>query len=188
MRSFLLNFFCFGALCTLCIGLAACAGQRREAYRAALAAPIPPADFSLSVTVLKAPADTASRAAAYLRAPVATRPARYIVEPDRVLRVALGSGAADTTFPTATRQLTEGEFASIWRTLQTSSLVSADHPAMVSRGPDAAEIGVRTLYVVAFNTAGVRRVFSIEAEPTAASGADEAGRMVEQLAGLAWQK
>lgn len=171
---------------TLLSVLTGCTSARRANYAAAVAAERPPDDFWLSVTVLRAPADTASRAAAYLRTPVATRPARYIVEADRILRAAVGSGATMETFPDETRQLTEAEFDGLWTTLRGSSLVREDHAAMVGMAPSAASIGGKTMYVVAFSAGGDRRVLLIEAEPAPGDGAADAGKLVEQLAALAW--
>jgi hypothetical protein len=165
-----------------------CAAQRRARYDAAVAADRAPADFWLSVTVLKAPADTASRAAAYQRIPLARRPARYIVEADRVLRAAVGSGASDETFPPETRQLSEEEFQSLWSLLRNSSLVQNDHPALVGRAPAATSIGAATIYVVSFSIDGERRTLALEAEPNPAPSAPDAAALVERLGGFAWLK
>lgn len=165
-----------------------CSAQRRARYDAAVVAEQPPADFWLAVTVLKAPADTASRAASYQRIPLARRPARYIIESDRVLRAAVGSGASDETFPPETRQLTEQEFQSLWAMLRGSSLVQNEHPATVGRAPQAATIGAATIYVVAFSIDGDRRTLALEAEPNAAPSAPDAAKLVERLGALAWLK
>jgi hypothetical protein len=168
--------------------LSACASQRRADFQAALASDRPPEDFWLGVTVLKHPADTASRAAAYLRMPVATRPARYVVEADRILRVAVGSGAGEETFPDQTRQLTQAQFDDLWNTLRTSSLLGNDHPSLVGRAPSEASLGERIVYIVEFSIGGDRRMLAVEAEPVPGPGAEDAKKLVEQLAGLAWMK
>lgn len=170
------------------LALAGCAGTRQARYDAALASEQAPGDFWLSVTVLKAPADTASRAAAYRRMPLATRPARYIIEPDRILRAAVGSGATDETFPPETRQLSEAEFQELWSTLRSSGLTARDHPAMVGRPPQASSIGAATVYVVSFSIDGVRRRLAIEAEPNPGPGAADAAKLAERLGSLAWLK
>ena len=177
-----------GAILTLLLLSPGCAAQRQARYDAAVAAEQPPADFWLAVTVLKAPADTASRAAAYQRIPLARRPTRYVIEPDRMLRAAVGSGASEETFPPETRRLSESEFQSLWSMLRGSSLVQNGHPATVGRAPQAASIGAATVYVVSFSIDGDRRTLALEAEPNAAANAPDAAALVERLGGLAWLK
>lgn len=167
---------------------AGCASQRQARFDAAMASEAPPPDFWISVAVVKAPADTGSRAAAYLRMPAARRPARYIVEADRVLRAAVGSGSAEETFPTETRRLTQAEFDSIWNQLRRSPLTAAEHPARVGRAPTPSSVGAATVYVVSYSAGGDRRTLAIEVEPNAGPNAAEAGKLVEHLAGLAWMK
>lgn len=168
--------------------LPACASQRQARFEAAIASERPPQDFWLGVTVLRAPADTASRAAAYLRAPIATRPARYVIEADRILRVAVGSGATDEHFPDQTRQLTQEQFDDLWRTLRSSTLVENDHPNAVGRAPTIPSLGERTVYVISFSIGGDRRTLAIDADPSSGPAYDDASKLVEKLAGLAWMK
>lgn len=183
----------FTFIALLALGLilplvAGCASQRRADYQAALASSRPPEDFWLGVTVFKAPADTASRAAAYLKLPIPIRPARYVIEADRVLRAAVGSGATVETFPDQTRQLSEAEFDRLWETLRSSPLVSDDQPGLVGAPPGLGTLGDRTLYIVEFSAGGTRRMVAIEAAPTPGPGADDAKKIVEELAALAWMK
>jgi len=165
-----------------------CASQGPTPYQQAVTISRPPADFWVAVTVLRSPAGAASRATAYKQLPVGIRPARYVIEADRTLRVAVGSGADETTFPGQTRQLTDQQFTSLWETLRTSSLVKTDNPALVGSGPSPTSIGDQTIYVISFMAAGSRRVLAIEAEPKAGDGAAEARKLVEELAALAWVK
>ena len=72
----------------------------------------PPDDFWISITIL---GPVRASPAAYAALPRSLRPGRYIVEPDRVLRVALGTGARDTYFPPQTRRLSRTEFAELWQ-------------------------------------------------------------------------
>lgn len=169
---------------------AGCAGSSvpRSPYAAAVDAQEPPADFWLSATVLRTPADTASRAAAYLRTPVAVRPARYVVEADRMLRVAVGSGANEETFPPETRRLTAAEFSGLWFTLRESSLAVEDSPRLIGPPPSASSVGGETWYLVGYSVAGDRRLVAVRAEPNPDPEAADAARLVEQLAGLAWMK
>lgn len=170
------------------VWLPGCASQRRADYESALASSRPPEDFWIGVTVFKAPADTASRAAAYLKLPIPLRPARYVVEADRVLRAAVGSGATVDTFPDQTRQLTEAEFDRVWNTLRAGSLVGDDQAGRVGAPPGLGALGDRTEYIVEFSAGGDRRMLAIEAAPNPGPGAEDARRLVEELAGLAWMK
>lgn len=165
-----------------------CASQRTQAYERALAESTPPPDFWLAIAVLRAPADAASRAAAYQKLPVEVRPSRYIMEADGILRAATGSGASLETFPDQTRQLTPEEVRSLWETLRTSALVRDDHPARRGVGPTVSSIGDRTVYVVSFAAGGWRRVLAMDALPEPGEGAEDARRLVERAAELAWVK
>lgn len=170
--------------------LPAC-GQSREARtESALLADNPPADFWLGVTVLR-PVPLGAIINARTEPPNSTipRPARYIVEADAILRVAIGYGATEKTFPPETRQLTPQQLADIWQLLRDSALVDPDHPDRTGRIPELEEFSRTTQgrggYSVSFCIAGDRRILAIdEASPAAA----DARRLVDQLAALAWIK
>lgn len=168
-------------------GLAGCAGpsSRQAALERALASAEPPADFMLGVTVLREPAETASRAESYRRLPVGVRPARYVVEADRVLRVAVGSGASEETFPPRTRQLTGAQTAALWEALRTSPLASGD--AVDAAGPaiDPRSLRDRTVYVVTYSAEGVRRRVVVEEGDETGELAAARG-LVERLGALGW--
>lgn len=55
------------------------------------------------------------------------QPGVYIVEPDRTLRVALGSGATAGYYPPSTATLTPNQMAQLWRLVQQAELI--DQPA-----------------------------------------------------------
>jgi hypothetical protein len=164
---------------TALAALSACASQKRANYEHALAAPIPPDDFWLAVTVLRPPAEAASRAAAYKTLPIANRPARYVVEADRILRAATGSGASEVTFPDQTRQLSDAQFDHLWETLRASSLVKPDNPALVGSAPPTPTMLDKTIYIVSFAAAGNRRTLAFD-------DAAEAQPLIDELAKLAW--
>lgn len=79
----------------------------------------PPADFVLSVTIL-GPAGTAAEVDA---TPRPLRPARYLVEPDGVLRAAIGPGATPRVYPGETRRLTDAQVRRLWRLTAVSGLL-----------------------------------------------------------------
>ena len=64
----------------------------------------PPADFALAVTVLGEEGTTGW----------VLEPARFVVEPDGVLRAATGAGVGPTVYPSRTRRLTEPQINELY--------------------------------------------------------------------------
>lgn len=135
-----------------------------------------PDDFVLSAMVYTA-------APAAPGTPRARRPARYIVEADEVLRVAVGQGAGRETYPPPTRVLTVTQMERLWVLVRDSGLLERENryllpsPAWDSTDPVAAEIDVgyrggRAHLLVPLDGADAE---SIEAE-----------RLVDELAALSW--
>ncbi|MBK7403703.1 MAG: hypothetical protein IPJ41_03475 [Phycisphaerales bacterium] len=94
------------------------------------APPLPehaPDDFTLSITVM-GPAATLEEATA---APRPQRPARYIIEPDGILRAAVGPGATPRVFPGQTRQLDDAQIERLWRLTTNTGLLEPDTLARV---------------------------------------------------------
>jgi hypothetical protein len=148
----------------------------------------PPADFSLAVTVLRpVPLGALINARTDAGRPTVQRPASYIIEADAILRVAVGYGASEKTFPAETRQLTAAQFAELWRSLRDSALVDPDHPNRTGRLPTLEEFTRTTEgrggYTIAFSIAHDRRVLAID---EAAPAAQDARDLVASLLALAW--
>lgn len=108
--------------------LSACTSRAEVAQRAAQAESVPP-DFSLAITVI-APARGAVQPATL---PRGLRPARYILEPDGTLRVALGAGATRATYPFPTRIISDAGRAEIWSRSKTLGLLDVDSPFRASQ-------------------------------------------------------
>lgn len=151
------------------------------AFLASCAAPLPPAsdgappDFSVSVTVL-APDSAAS-------GPRSLRPARYILEPDAVLRAAVGPGTSVTTFPPPMRQLTPAQVDELWRLVMEAGYLQSD-PLLASgdgetRQPKAA-VPTAVLYIAG---QGERRTIEQQLE---SASAVHTRILVDHLAELAW--
>lgn len=144
-----------------------------------------PADFWLAVTVMGPVQPTP---AATERLPRALRPARYVLEPDRVLRAGLGAAAADTAFPPRTRQLSVDQHADVWRLVASSGLMAADHPAAVSAAPTTLPAPDATVYVLSFHAAGAHGVRVLRAAPEPDPDTPRAAAIADRLAELAWIK
>ena len=72
----------------------------------------PPRDLALAVTVLGSAADD----------PLAPQPARFVIEPDGLLRAATGSGVGPGVYPPRTRRLIDAQIAEIYTMLVRSGL------------------------------------------------------------------
>jgi hypothetical protein len=165
-------------LCTLL--LAACASSRPALSEGA---PIPD-DFWLAVTVL---GPTQPNAAAYESLPRPLRPARYVLEPDRVLRAGLGPAASDKSYPPRTRQLSPEQHRRVWQDLLATGLTADDHPASVSAAPESAPQG-QTLYILSFHAGEHHGVRALQAAPEPAPDSAKLGALIDTLADLAWIK
>ncbi len=180
------------ALSLVFIALSACSQSPRPVEaadtRAAPPSATPPDDFWLSITIL-GPVRTSP--AAYAILPRSLRPGRYIVEPDRVLRVALGTGAKDAYFPPQTRQLTRLEFAELWQVAAGAGgagFLDAGHPnAANGNGEvDPETIEGKTVYVISTHGAARRQLIVLETDPECGPACEKAKSVVEWMAGKAW--
>ena len=171
------------------ITLAACSPSAHPAdvadTRAASTSAAPPDDFWLSITIL---GPVRVSPAAYAVLPRSLRPGRYIIEPDRVLRVALGTGAKDAYFPPQTRQLTRLEFAELWQAAAGAGFLDANHPN-VSHGSgevDPETIEGKTVYVISTHGAERRELIVMETDPECGPACERAKGVVEWMAAKAW--
>lgn len=135
----------------------------------------PPRDFALAVTVY-APADRTATATR----PAATRPARYLLEPDGLLRVALGPGAGDATYPDATRTLTSTQVAALWNDVRGGPWLSPDAPGRIGSTQTFVPPPGQTVYLITVTGDGQRRSFTADPRDRGASA------IVNRLAALSW--
>ncbi len=137
-----------------------------------------PADFTIDA-VVHGPANASSDT------PRVQRSARYIVEPDGVLRAALGDGASFDEYPWPTRTLTPRQSDSLWRLardgrlLNPSSTMRIDSPHAY-RPP--AQSGA-AYAVITFIAQGQRQSIVARMGPR---GSASANQLIDRLAALAW--
>ena len=156
---------------------AGCAGTQTPPDRIDRA----PDDFAVAVTVHgpeTARADIDALPRAY-------RPARYIVEPDRVLRASLGPGADAQTFPPQTRRLDDRAMQQLWRLVRDGRLLADGHPGLVETSlVGAAPPNRRTteVFLSYGETRRYLRVFTDRDTEFAAAAVE----LAERLGDLAW--
>lgn len=133
---------------------------------------IPPADFSLSITVYSP--------AARPNTPAYRRPARYIFAPDCVLRVAIGPGCTEQTYPPPIRTLNSSEIRTIWLLTRDAALTSDTSPSRISTGASYTPPDRGTGYLVSTRAGEQSRTFALDPAnaPTR--------RLIEHLAKLSW--
>jgi hypothetical protein len=164
------------ALCTLCASCSSEPSERPESpVEIADTRDEPPGDFTLSVVVYSTAPSTPTTAPA-------RRPARYIVEPDWLLRAAVGPGCTETTYPAGVRQLTRAELGELWKLCQSAGLTS-DNTEGRLRSPTQFDAPTRgTTYLISVTESQHRRTFAFETGATAPQR-----KLIEQLAKLSWQ-
>lgn len=139
---------------------------------------VPPPDFAVSVTV----ADRARPATAAER-PRALRAARYIVEPDGLLRASVGPGSLTSTFPPPMRQLSAAQMTELWGLVSGAGYLRLD-PATQSADAETVATAVTrptAMIYVAGNEA--RRSLQV---PLETAQGEPARSLVDRLAELAW--
>jgi hypothetical protein len=176
------------AFALLTLAPAACVSTPRAADvgEARPVAATPPDDFWIGVTVL-GPVRSVSATAALQRS---LRPGRYVVEPDRALRVSLGAGAKETSYPPQTRLLTPAEFAELWRAANAAGFLDAAHPNVATGGGevDLETIQGKTVAVITTHAAGRRELIILETDPECGERCERAKGVIDWLAGKAWMQ
>ena len=133
-----------------------------------------PEDFVLALTVF-APANEHPESRSQV-------PARYILESDATLRVAIGPGSDANTYPRRARVLDADQIQSLWASARALDLTNEDTEGIrmvaspeIFRAPSG-----QTLYLLEIRSQHTQRAFTLDpANPSARA-------LVEQLAELAW--
>jgi hypothetical protein len=140
-----------------------------------------PADFWLSVTVAGP-----NRAGGLPATPRDERPARYIIEPDRQLRAAVGTGASEESFPPAVRRLNDEQIDRLWVIVRDGGFLRPDHPAEPKGLILFDTLPEKTMYVVNVFASGQRRQLLIDGESGDEQTRAAARALAGALAELAW--
>lgn len=140
-----------------------------------------PSDFWISLTVAGP-----SRAGGVSATPRAMRPARYVMEPDRQLRAAVGLGASEASFPPALRRLSDEQVARLWRIVDAAGFMGPDHASRAKGMIVFETLPEKTMYALNIFAQGERRQLLIDGEDPAAPGRDAARRLADTLAELSW--
>jgi hypothetical protein len=127
-----------------------------------------PEDFAVSLTI-------------YAGDP-GLQPAWYLVEPDGVLRAALGERTAASTLPPVVRTLPRHEVESLWRTLYLRDLYNEAPPE--DRTIDVGGTAAAPLAEVYFAGYGRRRTVNVSR--TDSDGRETARLLAIQMRRLAW--
>jgi hypothetical protein len=168
------------AAALLCQGCASPAPSEQAAAPAAFAV-APPTDFTLAFTVFN---QTSRRQVASI--PRGTRPMRFVLEADWVLRAFSGPNLTDQSFPRETRQLTHADVQHIWTDLGAAGLLDPAHPAIVGTPPAITSLPepsatVPAAWIVTFTADGARRMLILSPDDHPA-----ARPLLDRLADLAW--
>ncbi|MCB9845545.1 MAG: hypothetical protein H6811_06135 [Phycisphaeraceae bacterium] len=165
----------FVGLCLVSLG-AACSSAPQAGEMA-------PGDFSISVTVTSPEQD----AAIIERLPRHVRPARYVLEPDWVLRVGVGPGARPEYFPPRLRRLDQAEVDRIWKLIQASGILRESHPGDIPGEETFRPFSGEPVAVIEVRHDARRDARAIRL--SAGDGdADAASAIVDHLADLAWMR
>lgn len=172
----------FGHLLLVSCFLPAC-------YRAQNPSAMPP-DFAVAVTVQVPEAMADTWIADPTAQPRPLRPARYILEPDDLLRVSVGPGANPATFPVFRRTLDDQQIESVWTCVRDSGWLEkhkgADPMAARAAFVDAANLPpVAEPTAMIYLCAGGHRTYFV-APLESSVDADPARKLIDTLAELAW--
>jgi hypothetical protein len=116
-----------------------CASRESRIAEAAKA-PAAPADFALAITVVT-PIKSATQPQTL---PRSQRPARYILEPDGTLRIALGGGSTTTTYPPPTRLLSSARREDVWNLVKAAGLLEPEVPGRLRGSDSSVPLGTQT--------------------------------------------
>lgn len=140
-----------------------------------------PADFTLSITVV-APGVDETALTTLTRA---EKPARYIVEPDSVLRAASGPGATPMVFPGQTRTLNEAQLRRIWRLVRETGLLDSGSITQIPTTETFFPPPGRSTALISITANGQVRAFAVRL-PVGDPPSVATTQLIDAVAELAW--
>ena len=157
----------------IALGVPACAGSTSHPDSAPGWAseenPVP-GDFAIAVTILPGSESDAGY-----------KPMRYVVQPDSVLRVAVGAGVSLDVFPQRTRRLTRAQMSAIYSHAVREGLDRGIGGEPLTRGITPRPASEETLIVVELTAHETRKATVYRAD----EGTGGASQLVSQLGQLA---
>jgi hypothetical protein len=153
-------------------------------FAAGCAAPGPthsrPPGFTLAATI-HAPAEQAARS------PRALTPARFVVESDALLRIAIGRAldAPSAAFPPQVRRLSASQMDDLWSLAKDAQLFDPDHPGR-HPPPVPSPIDLQSPVVVFEVTRHYAPIIVVVELDQSTAEAIAAARLLDRLAELAW--
>ncbi len=140
-----------------------------------------PEDFALSITVIS----PASAEAPIDDLPRPQRPARYVVEPDGVLRAAIGPGATPRVYPRQTRRLDAGQVQRLWRLVGETGLLEPTTLTRIDNTETFFPQRSRPTALVYIRQQGAGSHFAVRL-PVGDAESAAVGQLIDELAELAW--
>lgn len=140
-----------------------------------------PEDFTLAITVM-GPAATPEEVNA---APRPERPARYIIEPDGILRAAIGPGATPRVFPGETRQLDNAQLERLWRLTTNTGLLDTDTLTRVDNTETFFPSRDRATAILYIKQAGHTASYAVRL-PIGDAESPAVTQLIDEVAAMAW--
>lgn len=140
-----------------------------------------PADFALGITVMP----PAREQAPLHELPVPERPGRYLVEPDGVLRAAIGPGATPRVYPRQTRRLNEAQVQRLWRLTVETGLLEPGTLTRIDNVETFFPQRSRPTALVYIRWSGEDSHHAVRL-PVGDAESDEVASLIGELAALAW--
>ncbi len=140
-----------------------------------------PEDFTLSITVVVPGIDEAALASLSR----AEKPARYIVEPDGILRAAVGPGATPRVFPGQTRRLSDAQLNRLWRLVRETGLLESGSITRISNTETFFPPPGRATALISITADGRVRAFAVRL-PVGDPPSAATTQLIDEVAELAW--
>jgi len=140
-----------------------------------------PDDFTLSITVRAPGVDEAVLAGR----PRSERPGRYIIEPDGVLRAAIGPGATPRVFPGQTRRLDDRQMDRLWRLVLETGLLEPGSITRIENTETYFPYPGRSTALISITAEGQTTYFAVRL-PVGDAPSRATAQLIEAIADLAW--